>query len=199
MTRARFVVDLAIERGEPRRQGRHCIVVAAARGDIVDEPVEADLPLAVQGLRDVLQALGDADRVDQHKAGLFLGVRGHLAQLRRRDRARAAPLHLLEIERRLHVAQKDQHLQRFHVGAGGDHVDGDGDARVVVGAELPDQLLRVGAVGLVGDLLREIVALPKTSRTMPTTSSAWWSSLQKISVFGTSLRPGNNSVNRLSR
>ena len=155
---AGFVVDLAVECGEPRRQGRDCVVVAAARGDLVDEPVEADLPFAVQGLRDVLQALGDADRVDQHEAGLFLGVGRHLAQLRRRDRARAAPLHLLEIERRLHVAQKDQHLQRLHVGAGGDHVDGDGDARVVVGAELPDQLLGVGAVGLVGDLLREIVA-----------------------------------------
>src|SRR5690349_4099065 len=85
----------------------------------------------------------------------FLGIGRHLAQLRRGDRARAAPFHLLEIERRLHVAQKDQHLERLHVGAGGDHVDGDGDAGVVVGAELPDQLLGVGAVGLVGDLLRE--------------------------------------------
>src|SRR6516165_11538724 len=49
---AGFVVDLAVERGEACRQGRDCIVVAAARGDLVDEPVKAGLPLAVQGLRD---------------------------------------------------------------------------------------------------------------------------------------------------
>src|SRR5262249_12118321 len=74
---------------------------------------------------------------------------------------RAAALHLLEIERRLHIAQTDQHLQRLHVGAGGDHVDCDGNARVVIGAKLANQLLGIGAVGAVGDLFREIVALPK--------------------------------------
>ncbi len=155
---ARALVDLAIERRQPRCQGRQCVVVAAARRDIVEQPVKADGAGTVQRLRDVFQALCNANRVDQHEAGFFVGVGRHLAQLRRGDRAGAAPFHLLEIERRLHVAQKDQHLQRLHVGAGGDHVDGDGDARVVVGAELPDQLLGIGAVGLVVDLLREIVA-----------------------------------------
>ena len=104
---AGLVVDFAVERGEPCRQGRGRVVIAPARGDIVDEAVEADLPLAVQGLRNVLQALGHADRIDQHEAGFLLGIRRHLAQLRRRDRARAAAFHLLEIERRLHIAQKD--------------------------------------------------------------------------------------------
>ena len=40
--------------------------------------------------------------------------------------------------------------------------------------------------------------LPKTSRTICTMSSACESSLAKISVFGTVLRPGNSSVNSLS-
>jgi len=52
----------------------------------------------------VLQALGHADRIDQYKPGLFVGIRCYLAQLRRRDRARAAALHLLEIKHRFHVA-----------------------------------------------------------------------------------------------
>ena len=49
---------------------------------------------------------------------------------------------------------------RLHVGAGGDHVDGDGDARVVAGAEVLQELLGLGAVGgLVGDLGDHVVAL----------------------------------------
>src|SRR5271166_3655417 len=48
-------------------------------------------------------------------------------------------MRLLEILRRLHVAQKDQRLERLHVGAGRDHVDGDGYARIIVVAELADQ------------------------------------------------------------
>ena len=41
--------------------------------------------------------------------------------------------------------------------------------------------------------------LPKTSRTTWTMSSAWQSSLAKMSVFGTVVRPGNSSVNSRSR
>jgi len=107
----------------------------------------------------VLQALGHADCVNQYEAYFLFGARRHLAQLRRRDRACAAALHLLEIERRFHVAQKDQHLQRFNIGSGGDHIDGDGDPRVVVGAELTDQLLGVLRLRLIGDFFCEIVAL----------------------------------------
>ena len=41
--------------------------------------------------------------------------------------------------------------------------------------------------------------LPNTSRTVVTTCSAWASSLQKISVFGTVVRPGKISVGSRSR
>jgi hypothetical protein len=52
---APFVVDLAVERREPRRQGRERVVVAPARSDIVDEPVETDFALAVQGCATVFR------------------------------------------------------------------------------------------------------------------------------------------------
>ncbi|OBQ30381.1 MAG: hypothetical protein AN485_23925, partial [Anabaena sp. MDT14b] len=59
----------------------------------------------------------------------------------------------------LHVAKEDQHLDGLHVRAGGDHVHGDGDARVIVVAERADELFRVRAIGAVGDLLGEVIAL----------------------------------------
>ena len=52
------------------------------------------------------------------------------------QRAGAAAFHLLEVVAAFHVAHEEQAFQRLDVGAGGDHVHGDGDARVVVVAEL---------------------------------------------------------------
>lgn len=48
-------------------------------------------------------------------------------------------------------------------------------------------------------LAAKSLPLPKTSLTVVTISSAWASSLAKISVFGTVLRPGKISVKSLSR
>ena len=72
--------------------------------------------------------------------------------------AHAAALHLLVVAAAAHVAHEQQHFQRFHVGAGGDHVHGDGDARVVVVAEAGQDAVGV-FFGAVGDLLAEGVAL----------------------------------------
>ena len=44
--------------------------------------------------------------------------------------------------------------------------------------------------------LQKSLPLPNTSRTIWTMSSAWESSLAKMSVFGTSVRPGKSSVKR---
>ena len=46
--------------------------------------------------------------------------------------------------------------------------------------------------------LQKSLPLPKTSRQMWTMSSAWESSLAKMSVLGTSVRPGKSSVNSAS-
>ena len=56
-------------------------------------------------------------------------------------------------------AHEEHALERLHVGAGGDHVDGHGDARVVGVAERGDQLVGLLAGRLVGDLGGEVVAL----------------------------------------
>ena len=77
--------------------------------------------------------------------------------------AHAPAFHLLEEAAAFHRAHEDDDFHRLDVGAGGDHVHGDGHARVVAGAEVFDELL--GAVSppvrAVGDLLRELVAAAK--------------------------------------
>ena len=87
------------------------------------------------------------------------GVRRHRVEVGARDGADAAPLHLLEEVAAADVAHEEHHLHRLDVGAGGDHVHGDHDARVEAVAELRDQVLGLGPRGAVGDLLAEIVAL----------------------------------------
>ena len=74
------------------------------------------------------------------------------------ERAGLPPFHLLEVAFRFHVAHEEQALQRFHIGAGGDHVHGDGDARIEIIAELAEDGLGIFLV-LVGDLLAEAVLL----------------------------------------
>ncbi len=133
------VADPAIEGGEPGGQGREDGVVATAGGDVFDELVEWGGALAVERLGNGFQALGDADGVDQDEAGLGFGVGGDGAQAFGGDGAGAAAFHLLEIEFGADVAEEDECFERFDVGAGGDHVDGDRDARVEIVAEGADQ------------------------------------------------------------
>ena len=57
----------------------------------------------------------------------------------------AAALHLLEEVAALDRAHEHHDLQRLDVGAGGDHVHGDDDARVVAVAE---RALDAGLLGL---------------------------------------------------
>jgi hypothetical protein len=170
---ARRCIDLAVECGKPASERRERIVVVAARRHIVEQPVEGDRVLALEWLRHLLQRFSDADSIDEDEAGFFLRVGRHLPQRRGIYRTRATSLHLLEVELRLHVAQKDQGFQRLHVGAGCDHVDGDDDARIVIIAELAEELLGVGIVDLVGDLLGEIIPFAEHFAHDPTISSAW--------------------------
>ena len=56
-------------------------------------------------------------------------------QIVRLDDAHAAALHLLEEGAGFDRAHEEDDLDRLDVGAGGDHVHGDGDAGVVAVAE----------------------------------------------------------------
>ena len=80
------------------------------------------------------------------------------------EHAGAAAFHLLEVDAAAHVAEEEEALEGFDVGAGGDHVHGDGDAELRGGAEFGDEVLTFGGfagggvLGLVGDLLAEVGA-----------------------------------------
>ena len=150
------LVQLAQAEGEGGDRGR----VGMAPGDLLQQFREADRALALQRGRRVDDlALGDADRVDDHEVGLGGGVLRDAAEVVGGHDADAAPLHLLEVAAALHRPHEHHDLDRLDVGAGGDHVDGDDDARVVVVAELGEEGLRRRAGGAVGDLLAEVVAL----------------------------------------
>ncbi|MNH29811.1 hypothetical protein D3C79_900620 [compost metagenome] len=65
-----------------------------------------------------------------------LRSRGDLLQIVLVEGAGAAPFHLLEVVTALHIAHEQQTLQRLNVCSRGNHVHSDGDARVVLVAEL---------------------------------------------------------------
>ena len=89
-----------------------------------------------------LVALADADGIDDDEVGLGAGVcAGDGLQIGGREHAGAAAFHLLEIDAAADVAQEEEALERFDVGAGGDHVHGDGDAELRRDAELLDEVL----------------------------------------------------------
>ena len=89
-----------------------------------------------------LVLLADAHGVHDDEAFLGPGAGGDDSQLVGRDDADAAPFHLLEEAGGLHIAQEEDALDGLHVGAGGDHVHGDGDARVEAVAEVGEDLVR---------------------------------------------------------
>ncbi len=126
----------------------------------MEQPLDRHPPLAFQ--REALDelGLGDADSVDQYETIFVGGVGRDDLQVGVGDGPYTSTLHLLEVVPRTHHAHEHHHLDGLHVGAGGDQVDGDADARVVAGAEVLQELLGLGAVGcLVGDLGDHVVSL----------------------------------------
>src|ERR1043165_9547809 len=72
--------------------------------------------------------------------------------------AGAAAFHLLEIIAAFDIAHEEEAFERFHVGTGGHHIHGDGDAGVIIVAELGEDRLGI-FVGFVSDLFAEGVSL----------------------------------------
>ena len=102
--------------------------------------------------------LHHTDRIHDDEVRLAVRAGRHSLKIGIADDARAPADHLLEVGGRLDAPHEQQNLNRLDVGAGGDHVDRDGDAGEVAVAELSDQLLRV-LLRLVGDLPAELVPL----------------------------------------
>ena len=91
---------------------------------------------------------------------VYMGGGRDLAQVVEGDGPGAPALHLLEVVAALHVPHEDQALQGLDVRPRGDHIDGDGNARMVVVAELGEDRLRI-FVGQIGHLLAEGVSFPE--------------------------------------
>ena len=127
-----------------------------ADGDVFEELVEGDGGLALKGAGVGLVGLGDADGIDEDEAGLGSGIGGDGGEVGGIDGACPPPFHLLEVELGADIAQEEQALEGLDVGAGGDHIHGDGDAELGRGEEGLDDVLGLAA-GLVGDLFAEVV------------------------------------------
>src|SRR5579864_4574972 len=80
-------------------------------------------------------------------------VRGDGFEVVGRDDAGAAAFHLFEEVAALYVAEEEQAFDGANVGAGGDHVDGDGDAGIVAVAERGEMGFGSGAGAFVADFL----------------------------------------------
>ena len=150
---------MPVEPREAAGKGTHRVFVVSAHHHPHGEVAERNGGSGVERLAGGLERFGDADGIHDDVVGLAAGRGGgDLLEVVVIEGAGAAALHLLEIVPAPHVAHEQQAFERLDVGAGGHHVHGHGDARVVVVAELREDGFRVFG-GFVGDLLAELVAL----------------------------------------
>ena len=135
------------------------IVVAVTDGHALQQVFEGHAGFAFQRARFGLEGFFHAHGVDEHKA--VLGPGGAVADALQAfavQGTHAPAFHLFVIAATAHVAHEEQHFQRLDVGAGGDHVHGDGDTRVKVVAKTGQNAVGV-FFAAVGHLFAEGVAL----------------------------------------
>ena len=103
-------------------------------------PVAAVVGFALKGAAVGFQRSGDSYGIDNDEVGFGGGDRGgHFFQVVKTEGACTSAFHLLKIVAAFDVAHEEQAFERFDVGAGGDHVNGDGDSGVVLVAEAGKQ------------------------------------------------------------
>ena len=151
--RFKFVVHAR----ETRSERTHRLLGSVSHHQTHGEILERDGWLGIERLAIGLERLADTDGIDDDVVGLGRSRRRDLPEVVGIKDAGPPALHLLEIVPRFDVAHEQQAFERLHVGAGGDHVDGNGDARVVVVAKGCKRGL--GVPGTVSDLAAEVVAL----------------------------------------
>ena len=154
LQRGEFLVDTGKAAGE----GGNGVGIARTHDDLHGEVFEGDGGPGDGRAAGGLEGFGDADGVDDDVVG-FPGLSGggDFAQAVEVEGAGAAALHLLEVALGLHVAHEEQAFERFYVGAGGDHVHGDGNARVVAVAKLGKDGL--GGLGLLNVVVLDVALL----------------------------------------
>ena len=149
---------------QPGQAGGHAaqhfvFYIAQAHG--LQQFVQGHGFLRVHGAAVGFVALTHAHGVHDHKVVFHPGVRRHGLQVGAVAHAHATAFHLLKEAAAFHAAHEHHNLDRLDVGAGGDHVHRHSHTRKVAIAKRADQVLRLGACGSVGDLLRKLVALAK--------------------------------------
>ena len=152
------IIHLTVQTDDAVGKRGEGIFVAGAESDIVHQLAHRYRRLALEGACLGFLGFGDAYRVNDHKMIFVLGCGWRdLLQIVLIQRARAAAFHLLIIILTADVAHEDQALDGFDVGAGRDHIDGNGNTRIVVVAERTENGL--GVLGVIGDLFAEFVTL----------------------------------------
>src|SRR6478672_2226084 len=87
-----------------------------------------------------LIAFADTYGIDNNEVSLCLSVGRNGLEVGIGDDADAAAFHLFEEAPRFYRAHEHHDLERFDIGAGGDHIDSNGNARVRAIAESLNQL-----------------------------------------------------------
>ncbi len=103
--------------------------------------------------------VADTDGIDDDEVIFSCGIGRDGFQIIRLDDANTSALHLLEEGAGFDRAHEYDNLDRLDVGAGGDHVHGDGDAGMITVAKALDEVLGRHPGGAIGDLLGELIAL----------------------------------------
>ena len=171
-----------IQAGQAGGERTENVGIGAAEADRFQELFKVYRPVAFERRRFHQGTITDAHSVDDDEVCFRLSVGRNRAQIVFLDNAHAAPFHLFEQVRAAHIAQEHHDFERADIGAGRNHIDRDGDARVVTVAKrfddrfrlfaylFPNILLRLAAVvlfhhparafaaGAVGDFLAELVA-----------------------------------------
>src|SRR5262249_8336606 len=115
---------------------------AIAESDGIEQLVEGYRALFLQRARVGHVMLADAHRIDDDEAGFALDPGIDLLHFGLWNDPHAPTLHLLKEATRFYRTHEEDNLQRFNVGAGGNHVNRDGNAGVVAIAKGLEDLVR---------------------------------------------------------
>ena len=151
--------DAVFHAGEASGNGRQHLFVGAAQCDRLQELIEGHTRFLFHRSGVGLVNLADTDRIHNDEVIFTHGVGRDALEVVGLDHADAPALHLLEEGAGFDGAHEEDDFDRLDIGAGSDHVHGDGNAGQRRDTEGLDEIFWVRAGGAIGDLLCEVVPL----------------------------------------